>query len=899
MSSATIELSPDRWRRAESLFEEAFTLPVDRQRAFLAGACGDDAELRDYVAALLDDDPELERRLDLTIGDAIRNVFDESGTPDSLAGEMIGPYRVLRTLGSGGMGVVYLAERADEQFDQLVAIKLGRHRLVDPQTKLRLRNERQILSDLDHPNIARLFDGGTTGDGVPYLVMEYIDGIRVDAYCDFHRLNVGQRLELFQTICAAVHHAHENLIIHRDIKASNILVTDEGVPKLLDFGIAKLADAQGAATAGLTQEGVVIMTPENATPEQVLGEAITTATDTYALGLLLYSLLTGIRPYAIEDLSPGEITQAVCFDPTPKPSLKLEQQRRDPAGQPELERIGQHRGLSLDRLVKRLRGDLDTILLNALRKEPARRYRSVNALANDIDLHLRNMPIVARSDSLRYRTGKFVRRHYAAVGAAVAAGLTLAVFSAVLTVQNERIRQERDTAREVSQFLEDIFMAPDPTRARGVDATAKEILAEGENRIRGRLGERPEILATLLGTIGRVYFSLGDYERSDEALTGALALRQRSGGAAQSSMAAAMNDLAKTKIWLADFAAAQTLLEEARTINERAFGAASPEVAANLSNLAELHLKINELERAESLAEAAIDIYRQLGSEHRVELAMSTAALARMLQVRGDLDRTETLLLEAIEIIRNSEGDSHPEIAYYLQNLGVLQRSKGDLTAAAETTRQAVDAARRILGGKHDMVAATLVDQGTLLHLYGDHDDAETAMREGLALYVETRGASHPSVGYTKTVLGMLLHDKLEIAAAENTLRDALQIYEAALGEDNQYVASVLTELGAVLNSDGRASEALPLLERALRLRLADYAEDHELSAATRTEYGDALTRLGRFDDAGPLLAASADTLKDHPGRRRQRANRALARFYELSGTKGTAGEVGADEREL
>ena len=283
MNSATIELTPDRWRRAESLFEEAFGLPADGRRAFLAEACGDDTELRDYVAALLDSGPELDQRLDLTIGDAIRRVFDESETPDSLAGEMIGPYRVLRTLGSGGMGVVYLAERADEHFDQLVAIKVGRHRLVDPQTELRLKNERQILSDLDHPNIARLFDGGTTKDGVPYLVMEYIDGIRVDTYCDLHRLTVRQRLALFQTICAAVHHAHENLIIHRDIKASNILVTEEGDPKLLDFGIAKLADAQGAATAGLTQEGVVIMTPENATPEQVRGEAITTATDTYAL----------------------------------------------------------------------------------------------------------------------------------------------------------------------------------------------------------------------------------------------------------------------------------------------------------------------------------------------------------------------------------------------------------------------------------------------------------------------------------------------------------------------------------------------------------------------------------------------------------------------------------------
>ena len=894
MNSATIELSPDRWKRAESLFEAAFGLPAGGRRAYLAEACNDDTELCEYVAALLESGPDLDERLDETVGDAIRRAFDESETPEELTGEMIGPYRVLRMLGSGGMGVVYLAERADEQFDQLVAIKVGRHRLIDPQTELRLKNERQILSDLDHPNIARLFDGGTTREGVPYLVMEYIDGIRVDTYCDLHRLNVRQRLALFQTICAAVHHAHENLIIHRDIKASNILVTEDGVPKLLDFGIAKLTDAQGAATAGLTQEGVVIMTPENATPEQVRGEAITTATDTFALGLLLYNLLTGVKPYAVEGFAPREIAQAVCFDPTPKPSLKLEQARRDTVQQSELENVGRDRGVSLERLMKLLRGDLDTILLNALRKEPARRYRSVNALANDIDLHLKDMPIVARSDSLRYRAGKFVRRHYAAVGAAAAAALTLAVFSIVLTIQNEQIRQERDTARVVSQFLEDTFMAPDPTQARGADTTAKEILTAGEKRIRGRLSEQPEILATLLGTIGRVYFSLGDYQRSDDVLTEALTLRRRIGGKSETAIATAMNDLARTKIWLAEFEPAESLLYEARHINERAFGAVSPEVAANLSNLAELYLKVDDLEQAESLAEASIDIYRQLGADYSIELAASKAALARILQVRGDLDRTEALLLDAIATVRQSEGDNYPSIAYYLQNLGVLQRFKGDLAAAAETTRQAVDAARRILGEKHDMVAATLVDQGTLLHLYGDHDHAEAAMREGLALYVETRGVSHPSVAYTKTVLGMLLHDKLEIIEAETTLRDALGIYETALGDENQYVASVLTELGAVLNSDGRAAEALPLLERALRIRLADYPEDHELSAAARAEYGDALTRLGRYEEAERALVASANALKDHPGRRQQRTKRALARLYELSNAT-PATEIRAD----
>jgi len=887
MSSATIEFTPERWQRAEDLFARASERAETERRSFIEETCSDDEELRDYLLALLAVDGSSAEALDRTVAESIETALDRFGPElDSLAGESIGPYRVVRTLGSGGMGIVYLAERDDHQFEQQVAIKLGRHRLVDPQTELRLRNERQILSDLDHPNIAKLFDGGTTADGVPYLVMEFIDGIRVDNYCDLKQLSVDERLRLFITICQAVHYAHENLVIHRDIKASNILVTADGVPKLLDFGIAKLVDAQGAAAAGLTQEGVVILTPENASPEQVRGRAVTTATDTYALGLLLYHLLAGVRPHPVEDMTPRDIALAICERETPRPSARLDQVLRETdsgTGESPLDSIGRNRSTAIDRLKKRLRGDLDTIVLNALRKEPDRRYRSVNALANDIDLHLKGMPIVARSDSFRYRAGKFVRRHYAAVGASIAAVAALAVFSVVLTIQNERIRQERDTAQEVSQFLEQIFMTPDPAQARGADTTAREILASGATRIRGSLADSPGILATLLGTIGRVYFSLGEYEPSRQALEEALALRQETLGDAHPDVAAAMNDLARTRIWLAEFGAALALLEQSKAINEAAFGTASPEVAANLSNLGELYLKLDDLGQAEGYMQASIDVYEQLGDAYRIDLAASKAALARILQVRGELDRTEALLLDAIGIVREAEGDNYPAIAYYLQNLGVLQRSRGDLAAAAATTREAIEVTRRILGDKHDMVAATLVDEGTLLHLYGDHERAEQSMREGLTLYEETRGPDHPSVGYTKIVLGMLLHDKLELEAAEASLRDALRIYEGALGDDNQYVASVLTELGAVLNSRGRPEEALPLLERALEIRLADYTDDHELTAATNAEYGDTLSRLGRYDEALPVLEASVLALEDSAGRRKQRANRALARLHEQS----------------
>lgn len=896
MSSKTIDLSPARWSRVEELFDQASGLDELARITFLESACGDDAELRDYVFTLLDFDPTIHESIEKTIGKTIVNSMnlafgDDAAQEDQFKGEMIGPYRVERLIGSGGMGVVYLAERADEQFDQQVAIKLGRHRLVDPQTEHRLRSERQILSDLDHPNIARLFDGGTTKEGVPYLVMEHIDGIRIDDYCDDNRLDVVSRLQMFQTICAAVHHAHENLIIHRDIKAANILVTRDGIPKLLDFGIAKLTDTQGTATDGLTREGAAIMTPASAAPEQLLGNAVTTATDTYALGKLLYQLLAGVPAHPIDDMSPSEAARTICFVDATRPSLRLEQEKQaarsggDPDALLAFERIASDRRTNPERLQRRLRGDLDTVILNALRKEPERRYRSVTALAADIGLHLKSMPIVARADSWRYRSGKFVRRHYAAVPASVLVVATLAAFTVLLIVQNRNIVKERDTAQAVSQFLEDSFNAADPEQALGVEITAKQILAAGADRIRHDLDDRPEIQSALMGTIGRVYFNLDDLPSSADFLQQALLLREQTEDESQPSIAAAKYDLARTLIQRGDFERAEELLTSSLQIYQKSGESKSQEkIVEILFNLAELHIHTGELDEAGAFATSSIEIYAQMDDQSALNFARAKATLARILQLLGDLDRSETLLREAINIVMASKGDSHPDIAFHLQNLSMLQRAKGDLDAAGKTLDRALDITRRILGDKHRLLAMTLEDQGTLLHRNGDYDNAERLLRESLALYIESQGATHHRVGYNMTALGMLLHDKTELIAAEDMLRHALSIFEQTLGKDHQYTASALTELGAVLNATGRIAEAETLLERALTIRVKDYPADHQLVAATRTEYADTLSRLGRFEEAEPLLLESVAALEDKPGRRRQRATDALNRLHDMAG---------------
>ncbi|MEO1245431.1 MAG: tetratricopeptide repeat protein [Pseudomonadota bacterium] len=882
MNSATFELSPERWAKVQTLFDAATAMPRAEQPAFLAAECGDDAELCDYLLTLLDTSIDVDAAVEETIVSTAADAFGDA-EDDSMQGEMIGPYRVKRLIGSGGMGMVYLAERADEQFDQQVAIKLGRHRLIDPQTELRLRNERQILADLDHPAIARLFDGGTTGDGVPYLVMEYIDGIRLDVYCDLHRLGIEARLRLFQTICSAVNYAHQNLIIHRDIKPSNILVTDDGTLKLLDFGIAKLTDTAGAATDGLTREGAVIMTPANAAPEQVLGQAITTATDVYGLGLLLYRLLTGIRAYGTDELTPAELARLVCDQEVVPPSTRLEQELRTRQQNAhelaEVDELARDRATSPERLRRRLRGDLDTIVISALKKDPNRRYRSAAALADDIDLHLRSMPIVARRDSWHYRTSKFVRRHYLGVSVSAAVLAMLATFTVLLSIQNRTIVRERDTAREVSQFLEDIFQSQDPAEARGASITADELLASGAERIRSDLSGRPEIQAALMGTIGRVYFQLGEYPKSVDLLDEALALRISRYGEEHPDVTMLRNDLAEVLIELPDYERAAALLAEALATNRERLGHDSAGVARNLTALAELNLKTGRLVEAREYARSSIDIYEDEAEEYAIELAEVKSLLGRVFQVSGDLEQTELLLREAIEILAANEGEDHPHMAYFLQNLAVLQRSQGDLAAAKATFERAIEAIRRILGEQHPALADTLIHLGAVLHAQGKLDDAESVMRSALATHLEIHTENHPMVGYDKILLGMLLHDQGKLEEAEVSLRRAAMVFDQSLDDEHQYAASALTELGAVLNSQGSFDEARTALERALEIRLMDYPEGHELVASTQAELGDSLLRLGQLDEAERLLKSSLDALQDRPGRRQERALAALERL--------------------
>src|SRR5213080_1766213 len=395
-------VTSERWKRVDAVFEQALELPQDQRAAFLQENCNSDAEVRREVESLLSSHERAGNFIDqpsLFFGD---DTLRDNGSTLQ-AGELIGSYRIIREIGRGGMGAVYLAERADEQYKKQVAIKLIK-RGMDTDSVLRhFRNERQILAGFDHPNIARLFDGGTTDNGLPYFVMEYVEGLPINEYCAAHKISLVERLKLFREVCAAVSYAHRHTVIHRDIKMSNILVTSDGTPKLLDFGIAKILQPGAGPEALMTMTGVRPMTPEYASPEQVRGEPVTTASDVYSLGIVLYELLVGRSPYRFTSRSPLDIAREITDTEPPRPSTVVSNKN-------------QQSEISNQKL---LRGDLDNIALMALRKEPERRYQSVEQLSDDIHRHLGNRPILARKDTVRYRAAKFVQRNKVAVAAAL------------------------------------------------------------------------------------------------------------------------------------------------------------------------------------------------------------------------------------------------------------------------------------------------------------------------------------------------------------------------------------------------------------------------------------------------------------------------------------------------
>ncbi len=634
------EITPERWPDLEALLDHALDLPPDERAAFLEAVRADDPDLLEEVREVL------------RAGDRARTLLQDSGLllrwqhelpevpddEDDLAGTTVGRYRLLEEIGRGGMGTVYHTERADGAFEQTVALKLVRRGMNSVAVVRRFRHERQVLAGLDHPHVARLLDGGRSDDGRPYFVMELVRGEPITDWANRRRLGVAARLRLFGQICQAVAFAHRNLVVHRDLKPSNILITAEGHVKLLDFGIAKLL-TPNVAEATLTQTGGLMLTPQYAAPEQLRGEAVTTATDVYALGVLLYELLAGQPPYRLATSSPAEWERVVGEVQPPRPSAAVTPEA--PATH----------GLPPDRLKRRLRGDLDTICLKALRKEPERRYASAEALGEDLGRHLAGLPVEARRDTAGYRMRKFMRRHRGAVAASAA--VVVAFLSLVgfytwqLAAERDRAQQEAATAEQVTAFLAGVFEGANPFEGGSEDVTALELLEQGVEQVDALDGE-PAVQTELLSVLGNVYSDLGRYDEARSLLERGLAQRRALWGAEHERIATNLNDVANVLVNAGAYAEAEPLFREVLARRRALHDGDHREVALSLNNLAAA-LEDREAEaEAEPLLREALAMWQRLLGEAHPGVAVSLNNLAGVLRKKGAYGEAEQLHREAL-----------------------------------------------------------------------------------------------------------------------------------------------------------------------------------------------------------------------------------------------------------
>jgi serine/threonine protein kinase/Tfp pilus assembly protein PilF len=778
-----------------------------------------------------------------------------------MEGDRIGPYRVLRTLGVGGMGEVFLAERADAEFEQQVAIKVVYGGAVARNVQSRLKIERQILAQLDHPNIAHLLDGGALPDGTPYIVMEFVDGIPIDAYCDSNRLDIAARLKLFQVVCAAVHYAHQNLIVHRDLKPSNILVTAAGVPKLLDFGIAKLLDERQAGhhTLAVTQADIRIMTPDHASPEQVRGQIITTSSDVYVLGVLLFKLLTGTGPFVIPTMRLTDIERAICEKDPPLPSHSI---REDDSAQSR--GIVDARAASANRLRRILRGDLDNIVLMAMRKEPERRYASSQQLASDIQRYLEGKPVIARRDTMSYRTVKFVSRHWLPVAAGASVVFLILAFATTTYLQSLRIAAERDRAaeqsamaereraraEEVSTFLVNLFKLSDPQKNRGNQVTARELLDSGAKRLQAGLQGQPETKAALLSTVGEVYDSLGQYKEALPILSEALTLQPQSH---DKSRIATLMELGRARSGAGDLGGAEAPLQEALHLSQTSFGAASQESGRSLWALAQLRYQQDRFIDAKQLYNRSLNIL-ETTSAPPTDISALLDDLANVYADEQQWGLAKQTYERALEIDRRVLGDDHPRVASRLNNLAIVAQNMGDLKLAETLFLDAIRRNERTYGDQHPETGTVRSNYGLLLRREGRLAEAEPLLRSALDVELKLYGPNNYNVAYARVSLAMLLHDQGNLAAADTEFRQALAVYDKSLPADHQYRAALLTNFARLLVDRGKLDEALAMSEQSLKIWNATSPDSSPYTAQAEAIHAYVLAHFGRRREAAQEL---------------------------------------------
>jgi tetratricopeptide (TPR) repeat protein/predicted Ser/Thr protein kinase len=840
-----------RWRRVGEIFDAVIDTPKHDRTALLDRLCGD-GDMRREVEELLAADvlgDVLDAHTSVLRG-AAAAAWAHDQDAAAPCGAVIGSWRVVRELGRGGMGVVLLVDRADGQFEQRAALKLIKRGMDSEALLARFRRERQILARLSHPNIARLLDGGVAADGRSYLVMEYIDGIPLPDYCAQRKLGLRARIDCLLQVCAALQFAHRQLVVHLDIKPSNVLVTESGEVKLLDFGIARLLGAEQTGLA--TQPGIARdspLTPAYAAPEQLRGESVSTATDIYSLGCLTYEVLTGRRPFGLDEATSLRPPSSVFDRAHPELPSSAAARRADPPVPP-----------------RNLRGDLDTILLKALQPEPERRYVTIEALAQDLRGHVQGAPIAARRDSALYRTGKFVRRHRVGVALALTALLALLATTTFAVWEARSARAQAQRAETVTDFLIGIFRVADPRGTPGgAKFSARDVLDSGAKRLQTGLDREPQLASSLAEVLGKVYGELGEYDRAIALLQRSLVLRGDR-KADDGAVADTISMLARAQYEKGDYASALQNAQHALNAHRSRGKAASPMIAADLGLQGEIARRQGDFDHAEALLKQALDMSRATLVAPHAQIAAQLNELAALYSDMHRLPEGMTSTEQALAMFRGLYGDNHLDVAENLVNLAVFRMQTERIAEALPLFDEAIAICRRLLPPDHPMLADALAGHARAFDRLGRYVDAEPQYLEALAMQRRLLGNQHPALAATLNNLAVLHFHEDDYAGAADFSRQAMAIWAAQGKPEHPFALISKSHLAVALRESGDLAEGERIGREVLEARRRLAGDNNLAVSISLDDLGVTLRVLGRGAEALVLQRQARSLREKVPG---------------------------------
>ncbi len=873
------DVTPERWKHIEALLDRALELPTTERSKFLEQVCENDPELRAEVESLLAADEQGGGMLAIERNAPLLARTLESG--DEASSVNVGPYRLLQKVGEGGMGEVWEAEQS-EPIRRRVAIKIIKRGMDTRQVIARFEAERQALATMDHRNVAKVFDAGATARGRPYFAMEFVQGVPITDHCDRNRLRTPERLELFVQVCEGVQHAHQNAIIHRDLKPSNVLVSyrdDSTTPKIIDFGVAKATSQRLTEKTVLTEFGALIGTPEYMSPEQaeMTGQGVDTRTDVYSLGVLLYELLVGVLPFESRELRQAgfdEIRRKIRGDDPARPSTRLSTLKRDLS----LDNA-ERRGMELSALRRHLAGDLDWITMKAMEKDRARRYGSPAELAEDIRRHLRHEPVTAGPPSVRYRMRKFVRRHRLGVATTLLIALALLTGAAVATTglvratRAERLAvAETETARQVSDFLKDLFELSGPDRARGTSITVRELLENGAEKIDTTLVDEPEVRAELMATMGEVYRKLGLYPQARPMLEQVLETRRGVLGEEHPSTLESRSALAHLLARQGQFDAAEPLFRTTLEAQERLLGSDDPATLETRSNMAELYDDDGRYAEAEPLFRQTLDTRRRLHGDGHPDTLDSLSSLAIVLGRQGRYEEAEPLFLQALDVRARLLDDDHPDTLASRSYLAGLYMVQGRYDESERQYRRTLQVQRRVLGDNHPDTLATRKNIGFLYIRQGRYEEAESLLRQTLESRIRKLGLEHQDTLQSQSSLALLYEKQGRYAEAEPLFLRTIETQARVLGEGHPNTLVSQSNLASLYLHIGRVEEAERLYRATLVVQRDKLGDRHTNTAKTiynlaclESLHGDPDAAMAWLQQAIEAGYADPDELRQDP----------------------------------